>query len=127
MAVAVARSALRRAAAASARGGFAELPRWQAGSHGASPASLVQTRSFAKYARYGLWTRGDAGMYTMDDPRIFDNKMPRRKYPYFKQSQKTKPYICKRFGLSAPEGSAVRFSLGRALRRYRHIRCDQID
>merc|ERR1719499_995777 len=47
---------------------------------------------------------------TMDDPRIFRPPMA-RKYPYHKQRQWSKPYMCKEHGAPAPAGLAVRLAI----------------
>ncbi|CAE7829448.1 ATG8CL [Symbiodinium sp. KB8] len=69
------------------------------------------TRRFAKYARKGIWARGpDYGQYTLDDPRIFRHQM-RRQYPYHKQRQWSKPYMCLQHSKAAPEGMAVQLAI----------------
>eukprot|EP00747_Dinoflagellata_sp_TGD_P212725 gnl/TRDRNA2_/TRDRNA2_85782_c0_seq1.p1 gnl/TRDRNA2_/TRDRNA2_85782_c0~~gnl/TRDRNA2_/TRDRNA2_85782_c0_seq1.p1 ORF type:complete len:240 (+),score=48.76 gnl/TRDRNA2_/TRDRNA2_85782_c0_seq1:64-783(+) len=74
---------------------------WQATAVGS-----IRTITSKKYARQGFWGRGEHGRYTMDDPRIF-KPPPRRKYPYFKQRQWSKPYICTNFSQTVPGGSAA--------------------
>mmetsp|Transcript_24071 Transcript_24071/g.45431 ORF Transcript_24071/g.45431 Transcript_24071/m.45431 type:complete len:219 (+) Transcript_24071:63-719(+) len=68
------------------------------------------SRGFAKYARKGIWARGDYGQYTMDDPRVFRHKM-RRQYPYHKQRQWSKPYMCLQHSAAAPAGLAVKLAV----------------
>lgn len=71
----------------------------------------VGSRSIGKYARAGFWQRGEDGMHTMDDPRVFKPNRLRRKYPYYKQHQISKPYMCTRHFPLAPAGSAVKLAI----------------
>mmetsp|Transcript_90588 Transcript_90588/g.290388 ORF Transcript_90588/g.290388 Transcript_90588/m.290388 type:complete len:228 (+) Transcript_90588:100-783(+) len=70
----------------------------------------VGARGIAKYKRVGIWARGSDGLYTMSDPRIFKPGM-RRKYPYHKQRQWSKPYMCTEYMPAAPVGVAVKLAI----------------
>ncbi|CAJ1396168.1 unnamed protein product [Effrenium voratum] len=72
----------------------------------AAPRALG-ARGFAKYTRKGIWARGDYGLYTMDDPRIF-RPPPPRQYPYHKQRKWSKPYYCVRNSAAGPMGTALK-------------------
>lgn len=68
-------------------------------------------RGVHKYARdVGFMTRGEDGLHTTDDPRIYKVRAE-RKYPHYKQRQWSKPYMCTDFSYSAPRGSAVKLAI----------------
>eukprot|EP00434_Breviolum_minutum_P035212 symbB.v1.2.031162.t1/scaffold3586.1/size53639/4 len=68
-----------------------------------------QTRG-PKYVRKGIWARGDYGLYTTDDPRIFHPGL-RRQYPYHKQRSWSPQYMCLRHSMAAPEGSGLKLAI----------------
>jgi len=74
------------------------------------PLEPAGARGIAKYARKGVWARGEDGEYTMDDLRIFTPGM-RRKYPYHKVRVPSKPYMCARHSAPSPPGSAVKLAI----------------
>eukprot|EP00931_Biecheleriopsis_adriatica_P057550 TRINITY_DN34153_c0_g1_i1.p1 TRINITY_DN34153_c0_g1~~TRINITY_DN34153_c0_g1_i1.p1 ORF type:complete len:207 (-),score=35.36 TRINITY_DN34153_c0_g1_i1:54-611(-) len=73
-------------------------------------ATLGGIRGIAKYTRKGIWARGEDGQYTMNDPRIFKHSVE-RKYPYYKQRQWSKPYMCVRHNAAAPTGMAIKLAI----------------
>jgi len=75
------------------------------------PKLLGAVRGVHKHARdVGFMTRGEDGLHTTDDPRIYKVRAE-RKYPHYKQRRWSKPYLCTDFSYSAPRGSAVKLAI----------------
>eukprot|EP00927_Polykrikos_kofoidii_P004843 TRINITY_DN11913_c0_g1_i1.p1 TRINITY_DN11913_c0_g1~~TRINITY_DN11913_c0_g1_i1.p1 ORF type:complete len:229 (-),score=36.38 TRINITY_DN11913_c0_g1_i1:189-875(-) len=67
-------------------------------------------RGIHKYIRFGFWGRGDDGLHSTSDTRVY-KPPPARKYPYYKQRKWSRPYICKQHSPPAPLGSAVKLAI----------------
>eukprot|EP00811_Abedinium_folium_P010993 NODE_20171_length_809_cov_9.162757.p1 GENE.NODE_20171_length_809_cov_9.162757~~NODE_20171_length_809_cov_9.162757.p1 ORF type:complete len:200 (-),score=35.59 NODE_20171_length_809_cov_9.162757:140-739(-) len=72
--------------------------------------ALGGIRGIKKYTRSNFLARGEDGLHTMNDPRIFKPGQP-RKYPYHKIRRWSKPYMCTDFSNSAPHGAAVKLAI----------------
>eukprot|EP00435_Cladocopium_sp_Y103_P068928 s857_g32.t1 len=77
--------------------------------HVVLPCARQQTRG-PKYARKGIWARGDFGLHSTDDPRIFRPGL-RRQYPYHKQRSWSPQYMCLQHNSLAPVGHGVKLAI----------------
>lgn len=73
------------------------------------PCARQQTRG-PKYVRKGIWARGDFGLHSTDDPRIFRPGL-RRQYPYHKQRNWSPQYMCLQHNSLAPAGHGVKLAI----------------